>query len=154
MKWKTNKKQPSTASYCTWTKTQTVEPSKGPLWPSPCLPLLLPPTPISLFSYSGYLSVPQTCQALSYPWAFVLIVPFAWNMHPHLPHGWLPHPLGCDFLKEALCDYSIQRHNTDDIQILFTTPRLPPLSSFTGFITSCNYPVCSLLVYCLSPFPS
>lgn len=40
-----------------------------------------------------------------------LAVPPAWKLLPHLPQGWCPHPFGCTFLKEALCDYSLQRRN-------------------------------------------
>lgn len=113
-----------------------------------CLSYLLPYHSLC-FSYARLLSVPQACQALSYPWTFALAVPSAWNTLCHLPHGSLAQP-GYSFLKDAfLTSPSKDTISGPCLVILYHTPLL---LSFTGLIISCNYPVISLFICWLSPF--
>lgn len=61
-----------------------------------------------VISHLSLKHVSQTCQALFHSRVFALVIPSAWRIIPHLPHGWLPQPSGYSILKEALSDYSVR----------------------------------------------
>lgn len=133
-----------------WTKIQTTELSQDLCGSAPtCLSYFLPHHSLC-FSYTGFLLFFKHAKLFPTPGPLRLLFPslgtcfFIFSMTDFLTH----HVASSS--KQPCLTILVRHHLWSLTPLFFFFPHLV-LFSFTRFITSCNYPVISLLVYCLSP---